>query len=191
MGVLAIWQELRRPLVRPHLMKLLVSVLTLHGVQVFSGIDLLTSESLAFPRDKPSFEALDYLLEQLPPLCRRLFPILVPIFISDVVGRGQLLRYNLAGVASSMVFINVSSTLLKNVVRSRGIKLMYKVSMSAFFGSYSFGFGSVTMIHTTEALPFKVRAQVIGITVMVNRLVSFILYYVKTATDTSVVDVWY
>ncbi|CAL1385967.1 unnamed protein product [Linum trigynum] len=57
--------------------------------------------------------------------------------------------------------------------------MVNKWAVAAFYVSFSVGLGPLTMVHSTEALPFKVRAQVVGIVVMVNKLLSFALYYLN------------
>ncbi|CAL1385965.1 unnamed protein product [Linum trigynum] len=72
--------------------------------------------------------------------------------------------------------------LLRYKVGNRGVaKMVNKWVVAAFYASFSVGLGPLTMVHSTEALPFKVRAQVVGIVVMVNKLLSFALYYLKPA----------
>ncbi|CAI0374390.1 unnamed protein product [Linum tenue] len=181
--VLAIWQELRRPLVRPQLKKLLISVFTIQCLQPMSGVDLLTYESLMrYPHNGPG-TPVEFVMEELLPLCGRLLPISAPLFLSDVIGRTPLVRHSLGAAGISMVFICTTTTMLNYEISSRVVKELKRWSTIAFFGSFSFGLGPMTMVHSSEALPFKVRAQVIGIAVMVNRLLSFGLYCLKPALD--------
>ncbi|CAL1368441.1 unnamed protein product [Linum trigynum] len=154
------------------------------------GIDLLTAESLSRLRRHDPFMPMEYLMEQLPSLFGRLLPILVQMFLSDVVGRKKLVRYSLRFGTVSMLVMNVSFFAVKyQFINPRAIEEMNKWSIAAVLGSFSLGLGPVTWVHTSEILPFKVRAQLIGIIVTMNRLISFGLEYLNPFLEKKVVAV--
>ncbi|CAL1385955.1 unnamed protein product [Linum trigynum] len=182
--VLAILQEIRRPATNFTLKVLFLSNLTPHLVQPMAGTDLLTYESvLKFGLHGP-FAPMDFLLDQLPFLFGRLLPILFPMLVSDVIGRRKLIWLSMVLVTVSMVAMNVSFMALDHRFFDSGVaERMSKWSMVAVFGSFSLGLGPMTWVHTSEVLPFKVRAQLIGMTVVVNRLICLGLTYLKPITD--------
>ncbi|CAN0871351.1 Polyol transporter 5 [Linum grandiflorum] len=188
--VLSIWREVIRPRsMVTTLSRSIISVLTLHLIQQSTAVDLITSEAMEkFMVQLPSSTAsLDFILAMAPFLCGRLLPIFVPLFLSDVTKRKTLLVFSFALTILSMLIVNVTLVLSigddVDVIDLTPTLEANKWCIVVFLGSFSIGLGPITWVHTSEVLPYKVRAQVIGIVTMLNRLMSFGLGYLKPLLD--------
>ncbi|CAN0890972.1 Polyol transporter 5 [Linum grandiflorum] len=173
--LLSIWREVILPRsLTTTLAKAILSILTLHSIQQSTGIDLITTEAMdKFLVQFPSFAAcLGFLSALAPFFCGRFLPTLLPLLFSDVSKRDTFF-------VSSFIFTIISMVIV-NIPHAAGT---YKWWVVVYFGAFSLGFGPITWIHTSEMLPYKVRAQVIGIVVMLNRLMSFGLNYFKPLID--------
>ncbi|CAN0907375.1 Polyol transporter 5 [Linum grandiflorum] len=188
--ILAIWREVIRPRsFVTTLVKNIISIFTIHFLQQATGIDLLTKEAIGkfgfeLPNSTTSFK---FGWGLTPILCGKFFPIFFPLFFSDVLKRKTILAISLTLTGISLVIINVSlfATRHENfyamtLTAERRMNLWTTV---VFFGSFCTGLGPITWVHTSEVLPFKVRAQVIGIVVMLNRMMSFDLSFLKPLMD--------
>ncbi|CAN0890898.1 Polyol transporter 5 [Linum grandiflorum] len=188
--VLSIWREVIRPRsMVTTLARSIISVLTLHLIQQSTGIDLITTEAMyKFMVPYPSSSASKEFIAALAPfLCARLLPIFVPLFLSDITKRSTLLVFSFFFTIMSMLIVNVTLVLsIHDDVDAMDLTptlAANKWCIVVFLGSFSIGLGPVTWLHTSEVLPYKVRAQVIGIVVMLNRLMSFGLGCLKPQLD--------
>ncbi|CAN0888687.1 Polyol transporter 5 [Linum grandiflorum] len=173
--LLSIWREVILPRsLTTTLAKAIMSILTLHLIQQSTGIDIMTTEAMEkFLVQLPSSAAsLKFISSLAPVLCGRLLPTFLPLFLSDTSKRDTFFVYSFIFTIISMVTVNISHAVGT-----------YKWWVVVYFGSFSLGFGPITWIHTSEMLPYNVRAQVIGIVAMLNRLLSFGLSYFKPLID--------
>ncbi|CAN0863820.1 Polyol transporter 5 [Linum grandiflorum] len=173
--LLSIWREVILPRsLTTTLAKAIMSILTLHLIQQSTGIDIMTTEAMEkFLVQLPSSAAsLKFISSLAPVLCGRLLPTFLPLFLSDISKRDTFFVYSFIFTIISMVIVNISHAVGT-----------YKWWVVVYFGSFSLGFGPITWIHTSEMLPYNVRAQVIGIVAMLNRLLSFGLSYFKPLID--------
>ncbi|CAN0890722.1 Polyol transporter 5 [Linum grandiflorum] len=177
--VLAIWREVLRPAsLVTTVAKSIISILIVHFTQQATGIDHFTKDAMVKFGFQGSTSAASFELGSglAPIVCGKLFPIFFPLFFSDVFDRKMILGISMMLSGISLVVMNVSL-----VAYGRGIYKMHLTAAkemnlwttTAFFGSFSTGLGPITWVHTSEVLPFKVRAQVIGLVVMLNRMLSF------------------
>ncbi|CAL1385968.1 unnamed protein product [Linum trigynum] len=96
---------------------------------------------------------MDYLMEQLLPMCGRLLPIFGPLFVSDTIRHTLLVAYNLGAASFSIISVNMSSAFLNYKVGNlRAATVGNKWSVMAFFASLSISLGPMTTVHTSEAL---------------------------------------
>ncbi|CAN0890897.1 Polyol transporter 5 [Linum grandiflorum] len=188
--VLSIWREVIRPRsMVTTLARTIISVLTLHLIQQSTGIDVITTEAMykfmvPFPSSATS---LEFITALAPFLCGRLCPLFLPLILSDVTKRRTWLVYSFAFTILSMLIVNVTLVLSAHddvdAMDLTPTLAANKWCIVAFLGSFSIGLGPITGVHTSEVLPYKVRAQVIGIVAMLNRLMSFGLSYLKPLLD--------
>ncbi|KAJ4762509.1 Major facilitator superfamily protein [Rhynchospora pubera] len=98
--------------------------------------------------------------------------ILVPMFLSDRVGRRPLLLSSTAGMAGSLIMLGLGLQMVDDfVIAPTWIVAVCIMAVLSYVGFFSAGLGPVTMAYSSETIPLKLRAQGMGLAIAVNRLV--------------------
>nr|CAB3462183.1 unnamed protein product [Digitaria exilis] len=97
--------------------------------------------------------------------------IVIPLFLSDRLGRRPMLLTSAGGMAVSLLVLGVS--LWAPVATASWWAVPTCVAAAAvFMGTFSLGFGAVVWMYVSEILPLRLRAQGTGMGTAVNRVMS-------------------
>ncbi|GJN34968.1 hypothetical protein PR202_gb23685 [Eleusine coracana subsp. coracana] len=98
--------------------------------------------------------------------------IVIPLFLSDRMGRRPMLLSSAAGMAVSLLVLGLS---MHTATATWWAAVTCVVAAAAFMATFSLGFGPVIWMYGSEILPLRLRAQGTGVGTAVNRVMSAVV----------------
>lgn len=181
-----VWRELMRP--TPAVRRMLVCALGLHFFQQACGIDAAVYYSPVVFGEAGVTSNLGKLGATVGVgFCKFSF-IFIASAVLDRVGRKPMLIGSAIGVTTflftvgtTFIILGLNSTEgdtlvsvnLKHAHRSSGVAAGITIfAICAYVAVFSLGFGPIAWVFVSEIFPLRLRAQAVGLCVVVNRLVS-------------------
>ncbi|GJM95567.1 hypothetical protein PR202_ga12323 [Eleusine coracana subsp. coracana] len=105
--------------------------------------------------------------------------IVIPLFLSDRMGRRPMLLSSAAGMAVSLLVLGLSMhtapAATSSATATWWAAVTCVVAAAAFMATFSLGFGPVIWMYGSEILPLRLRAQGTGVGTAVNRVMSAVV----------------
>eukprot|EP00249_Psilotum_nudum_P009895 c22221_g1_i1 orf=241-1905(-) len=181
-----VWRELFWP--TPAVRRMLIVALSIHFFQQASGIDAMVYYSPVIFSEAGIKSKLGRLGATVGVGFTKFIFIFFATIYLDKVGRRPLLMISSAGISACLVSVAIAfitlhinnthgDTLISvNVHQSTKTSTAGAVitifAICSFVAFFSIGFGPVAWVYISEIFPLRVRAQAVGLGVIVNRLVS-------------------
>ncbi|XP_028775645.1 probable polyol transporter 3 [Neltuma alba] len=168
----------------PTVRRIIITAVAVHAFQRICGIDTILLYSPRIFERAGITDKSKLLLATLGIGIIKVICTFISGTLLDRVGRRVLLLISAAGMVVSLIGLSISLT----IVGHSGENLLWPISLIivavyAFVAFMSVGAGPVTWVYSSEILPLRLRAQGLGICVVVNRIagvaviMSFITIY--------------
>lgn len=169
-----VWLELLRPTATVRRM-LIISL----GIQFFqqaSGIDATVYYSPVIFKEAGIHSQEGILAATIAVGFAKTGFILVATFLLDRVGRRPLLLTSALGMSVSLVALALGFSFIENTSESNeGAVILAILAVCSNVAFFSIGLGPVCWVLASEIFPLRLRAQAVGLGVIVNRIVSGIV----------------
>lgn len=176
-----VWRELLRP--TAPVRRMLVVALGVQFFQQASGIDATVYYSpVVFSHAGISGRSGVLLATILVGLSKTLFILVATVYL-DRLGRRPLLltsaigmTFSLLALAVGFLFLNITPTKgIPDPAASSGpgfVAVLAILAICSYVAFFSVGFGPIVWVLTSEIFPLRLRAQAMGLAIVVNRLAS-------------------
>ncbi|KAJ4791173.1 Major facilitator superfamily protein [Rhynchospora pubera] len=156
----------------PVVCRIIITVLALQFLEQASGIDAVVLYSPRIFEKAGMTTTKELLGATIIVGLTKTALILVPMFLSDRVGRRPLLLSSTAGMAGSLIMLGLGLQMVGDfVIAPTWIVAVCIMAVLSYVGFFSAGLGPVTMAYSSKTIPLKLRAQGMGLAIAVNRLV--------------------
>ncbi|KAL3725830.1 hypothetical protein ACJRO7_030806 [Eucalyptus globulus] len=170
-----VWKELLlRP--SPTVRWILLAAVGIHFFEHATGIEAVVLYSPRIFKKAGVTSNKGLLLATVGVGLARFVPVIIAAFLLDRVGRRRLLLVSTGGMIVALTGLGFCLTMVEHAKEELSWALVLSiVATYAYAAFFSVGMAPVTWVYSSEIFPLKLRAQGMGISVAVNRLMNSVV----------------